>query len=184
MFEYIDVTFPWIANMLELGGDVLLLILAIAFLMWGLILERLVYLHFEYPKHSSHAFHVWRARDDHRSWCAQQFRNRLLLHLRWNLQRNVSLINIFIKLCPLLGLLGTVVGMLEVFDAMAATGNNSPKSTASGVSKSTVSTMAGMVVAISGLLISVLLERKIKYEEELASKTLTFDETFDATKAG
>jgi hypothetical protein len=63
-----------------------------------------------------------------------------------------SLINTLIKVCPLLGLLGTVVGMLEVFDALAATGSNNPRSMAAGVSKATVSTLAGMVVAIVGLL--------------------------------
>ncbi|CAN0602343.1 unnamed protein product, partial [Ectocarpus sp. 12 AP-2014] len=42
--------------------------------------------------------------------------------------------------------------MLEVFDALAATGSNNPRSMAAGVSKATVSTLAGMVVAIVGLL--------------------------------
>ena len=73
----------------------------------------------------------------------------------------MDLTRTLIKLCPLLGLLGTVLGMLEVFDAVAATGTNNPRSTASGVSKATVTTMAGMVVAITGLLVTSLVNRRI-----------------------
>jgi biopolymer transport protein ExbD len=50
--------------------------------------------------------------------------------------------------------------MLEVFDALAATGSNNPRSMAAGVSKATVSTLAGMVVAIVGLLALSLSERR------------------------
>ena len=78
---------------------------------------------------------------------------------------NFSLISTLIKVCPLLGLLGTVLGMLEVFDALAATGSNNPRSMAAGVSKATVSTLAGMVVAIGGLLANTLVERRARSEK-------------------
>ena len=61
----------------------------------------------------------------------------------------------------MLVLLGTVMGMLEIFDALAVTGNNSARTTAGGVSKATISTMAGMVAAISGLMISNYLLKKV-----------------------
>jgi biopolymer transport protein ExbB len=92
---------------------------------------------------------------DHRSWFAEKYRNELVGRIGRQLMQNFSLIGTLIKICPLLGLLGTVVGMLEVFDALAATGSNNPRSMAAGVSKATVSTLAGMVVAIVGLLAAV-----------------------------
>ena len=49
------------------------------------------------------------------------------------------------------GLLGTVTGMIEVFDVMAITGSGNARSMASGVSKATIPTMAGMVGALSGV---------------------------------
>ena len=52
-------------------------------------------------------------------------------------------------LCPLLGLLGTVTGMIEVFNVMAVTGGGDAKSMAGGVERSTIPTMAGMVSALS-----------------------------------
>ena len=56
-----------------------------------------------------------------------------------------------VALCPMLGLLGTVTGMIEVFDVMAAGGGNT-RGMAAGVSKATLPTMAGMVAAPLGLL--------------------------------
>ena len=86
--------------------------------------------------------------------------------LRSGLGSNYSLISTLIKICPLLGLLGTVMGMLEVFDALAATGANNPRSMAAGISKATVTTLAGMVVAIVALLANLFVERRASAEKE------------------
>ena len=63
----------------------------------------------------------------------------------------LGLIKALVALCPLLGLLGTVTGMIEVFDVMAISGSGNARAMAAGVSQATVSTMAGMVSALSGL---------------------------------
>lgn len=174
MFTWIDNLIPWLGSMTALGGDVFILILIMAALLWALVFERIFYLWFQFPRVADKAKALWEQRSDHSSWFAQHFRERLLCHIRWGLQRNVSLIRVLIALCPLLGLLGTVLGMLEVFDGMAATGNNNPRSTAAGVSKATVTTMAGMVVAISGLLVVILLDRRIQHEKNKIMQLLKF----------
>lgn len=160
MSALIDRLLPWLGDLLELGGPILGLILLIAFIMWWLLFERLTYLLRDYPRELAEAKDRWNARDDHRSWYAEQFRTELEGRLSSHLTKHFSLIGTLIKICPLLGLLGTVVGMLEVFDALAATGSNNPRSMAAGVSKATVSTLAGMVVAIVGLLAATLSERR------------------------
>ena len=151
---------PWLADLLELGGPILVLILVIALTIWALLFERLYFLYGVYPTERQRARHAWQARVERTSWYAQQHRGDLLMTLRVGLTGNYSLISTLIKVCPLLGLLGTVLGMLEVFDALAATGSNNPRSMAAGVSKATVSTLAGMVVAIIGLLGYTLAERR------------------------
>ena len=65
------------------------------------------------------------------------------------------MVKTLVALCPLLGLLGTVTGMIEVFDVMAIAGSGNARAMAAGVSKATIPTMAGMVAAISGLYFSV-----------------------------
>ena len=58
---------------------------------------------------------------------------------------------------PLFGLLGTVTGMIEVFQVMAFNGGGDARAMAGGVSKATLPTMAGMVVALSGVFATIYL---------------------------
>ena len=78
-----------------------------------------------------------------------------------------------IALCPMLGLLGTVTGMIEVFDVMAFGGGGNTRAMASGVSKATIPTMAGMVAAISGMILIVQIERFAENETERLADQLT-----------
>jgi biopolymer transport protein ExbB len=160
MSHFIDLYLPWLGDLLELGGPILGMILFIAFLMWWLLFERAHYIIRDFPRELAEAQVLWNERQDHRSWFAEKRRTEILGYLSRQLTQNFSLIGTLIKVCPLLGLLGTVLGMLEVFDALAATGSNNPRSMAAGVSKATVSTLAGMVVAIVGLLATSLSERR------------------------
>ena len=71
----------------------------------------------------------------------------------------LALLKALVVLCPLLGLLGTVTGMIQVFDVVAMTGTGNARALASGISRATVPTMAGMVVAIPGLYFSFQLQQ-------------------------
>ena len=164
MLTAIDNLFPWFGDLLELGGDILLAIIIMALLIWTLMFERLGYLRWVYPGQRAIALGLWQERPDRGEWYSRHLRNLLVARLDRSLKRNTGLVRTLIKLCPLLGLLGTVLGMLEVFDAVAATGTNNPRATASGVSKATVTTMAGMVVAIAGMLANGLVNRRLAAE--------------------
>ncbi len=165
MSRFLDTWLPWLADLLELGGPIVGLILLIAATIWALLLERVYHLQLVYPRQLSEAKESWRRRRDRTTWFAQQHRGDLIATLGGGLATRYPLISTLIKICPLLGLLGTVLGMLEVFDALAATGSNNPRSMAAGVSKATVSTLAGMVVAIVGLLAYTLVERRATHEK-------------------
>ncbi len=164
MLTAIDNLFPWFGDMTDLGGDILLAIIFMALLIGTFVVERLGYLYLVYPRQRGKALDLWLYRGQHSDWFDHHYRQLLITRLRRNLKRNMDLTRTLIKLCPLLGLLGTVLGMLEVFDAVAATGSNNPRSTASGVSKATVTTMAGMVVAIAGLLAISMVSRRLDAE--------------------
>jgi biopolymer transport protein ExbB len=62
-----------------------------------------------------------------------------------------GVIRALVAVTPLLGLLGTVTGMVEVFDVMAVTGSSNARLMAAGISKATIPTMAGLVASLSGL---------------------------------
>ena len=85
------------------------------------------------------------------------------------------LIDTLVALCPLLGLLGTVTGMIEVFNVMAVTGGGDAKSMAGGVEKATIPTMAGMVAALSGLFANTYIQRIANREQILLEDQLTSD---------
>ena len=73
------------------------------------------------------------------------------------ISKNLSIIQTCVMLAPLFGLLGTVTGMIEVFQVMAFNGGGDARAMAGGVSKATLPTMAGMVVALSGVFASIYL---------------------------
>ncbi|MBL4596020.1 MAG: MotA/TolQ/ExbB proton channel family protein [Robiginitomaculum sp.] len=145
---------------LEMGGDVLLIIMFATFFMWAFILERLAYYQFAHGKVAQRAFNIWGAREDHKSWTAHMVREQLISEVRQKTEQNMSLVKTLVAIAPLLGLLGTVTGMIEVFDVMAATGSSNVRAMSAGVSKATIPTMAGMVAALSGLIFTNRLERR------------------------
>ena len=176
MIATLDNLFPWFGDMLQLGGDILLLIIVIAALMWACIFERLVYFFWVLPAKQRQVKSFWEAHRNNTSWYVNNLRQLLVSRLSRDMNRNLEFIRTLVKVCPLLGLLGTVMGMLEIFDALAITGNNSARTTAGGVSKATVSTMAGMVVAISGLMISNYLIDKAADRKLALQESLTLDD--------
>ncbi len=157
----------------ERGGDVLLLIAAVTFLMWTLMLERLWYFKVIQPREAKRVEDIWRARSDHESWFADQVRRLLVSEVRSELHHSVRAIKTLVAICPMLGLLGTVTGMIEVFDVMAISGSGNARAMASGVSKATIPTMAGMVAALSGMILSVQIERFANHETERVADHLT-----------
>jgi protein TonB len=78
----------------------------------------------------------------------------------------IQMIRTLARLCPLFGLLGTVSGMIVIFDVMAATGSSSPKAMAAGVALATLPTMAGMVGALSGVFPAAILGRLAQDQQE------------------
>ncbi len=160
---------------MELGGPVLTLIALVIFLMWVLIVERLLFSKLRYPKLQNNVLNIWNQRKEKKSWYAHQIREQLISVASLELQNNLLLIKALVALCPLLGLLGTVTGMVEVFEVMAISGSGNIRSMAAGVSKATVPTMAGMVAALSGVFMSVYLQRQASIKREVLSEKMTLD---------
>jgi len=64
------------------------------------------------------------------------------------LEKNLSWIALFIALAPMLGFMGTVIGMIAAFDAIKAAGDISPSLVAGGISQALITTVFGLIVAI------------------------------------
>jgi biopolymer transport protein ExbB len=155
-----------IRDFMELGGDVLWAIMFVLFLMWTFILERLWYFYRVHPARKRAIIEAWEARLDTTSWYAKRIKDGLVSQASLDLKRNIGLIKALIAICPLLGLLGTVTGMITVFDVMTFSGGGNARAMAGGVSMATVPTMAGMVAALSGVYFGTWLEHKAQVETE------------------
>ena len=160
-------------DFLQTGGTVLVTIVLVTFLMWMLLLERFWYVWQGHPILVSRVIKQWDDREETTSWYAHQIRRSLVSQVSVELNRGLPMIASLVALCPLLGLLGTVTGMIEVFDVMALSGSGNPRAMASGVAKATVPTMAGMVAALSGLIFSTQLQNKAKTETEALADRLS-----------
>ena len=160
---------------LETGGGVLNFIGIITVVMWTLMLERFYYFYRVFPKVADNVQSEWQQRTDHSSWGAHQIRRLKVSELRMQLEDGLAYIRVLVALCPLLGLLGTVTGMIEVFDVMAIAGSGNAKAMAGGVSKATIPTMAGMVAALSGLILSARLENFAADEGERLADRLEIE---------
>lgn len=79
-----------------------------------------------------------------------------------NLERYLGTLAMIISITPLLGLLGTVIGMIEVFAAIVAEGVGNPSVLAGGISKALITTAAGLSVAIPALVFHRYLSGKVE----------------------
>ncbi|TQV77635.1 MotA/TolQ/ExbB proton channel family protein [Exilibacterium tricleocarpae] len=157
------------------GGEVLILIAILTFVMWTLIFERIWYFRGPLHRDVQAALDTWEARPERKSWNAHQIREALISRVSEKVNNNLDLIATMVSLAPLFGLLGTVWGMIEVFNILAVTGGGDAKSMASGVSKATIPTMAGMVAALSGVFGNTLVTRVAERENQLLADHLTMD---------
>ena len=153
-------TIRGVRDFLELGGNVLVIIMLSTLMLWGLIYERYSFFRGEFKQLKQQRLDEWRARSEHKSWNAHRIREMIISDAKQKAMAKLSYIKVLVALAPFLGLLGTVTGMIEVFDVMAITGSGNSRAMAAGISKATLPTMAGMVVALSGLFFTSSLERK------------------------
>ncbi len=85
-----------------------------------------------------------------------------MLETRPQLEKLVPFLALAAAAAPLLGLLGTVTGMINTFNMITVFGTGDPKTLAGGISEALITTEFGLVVAIPALLLHAILSRKIK----------------------
>jgi biopolymer transport protein ExbB len=156
------------------GGPYVTWIFLCGVLLWTLVLERVWYFTRVLPSQSRAAIATWRQRTDHLSWCARQIRQATISRVNQEMNANLHLMRVLVPLAPLLGLIGTVSGMLEVFDSMALRGSADARTMASGVSQAMICTVTGLAVSITGLYPSYYFQSRVKRETELLGDHLEY----------
>ncbi len=164
-----------IQDFLEAGGPVLIAIAVVIFMMWAMSVERFVYFKWVLPEQEKAVIDLWNQRPERASWQAHQIRRALIAGVALNARLYLPTIKTLVTVCPLFGLMGTVTGMIAVFDVMAFAGMGNPRLMASGVSQATIPTLAGMVGALSGIFVILWLESTVKQRVELLADHLSLE---------
>ena len=97
-----------------------------------------------------------------------------LMVMRERLLRRLSMVNITAGVAPLLGLLGTVTGMIHTFSVVTATGTSEPQQLAEGISQALLTTQFGLAIAIPAFLAHALLTRGARRILASAEQTVLF----------
>jgi biopolymer transport protein ExbB len=167
---------PYVAvtDLFEGGGTFVVWIFLTCLVLWTLVVERYLYFTRVLPREATEALARWKARTDRQSWTARQIRDAMISRFRARMTANLRVMKVLVPLSPLLGLIGTVSGMLEVFDSMALRGSADARTMASGVSHAMICTMTGLAVSITGLYPVFYFESRARREAELLADAFEF----------
>lgn len=163
-----------VTDLVEEGGPFVFWIFLCGFVMWTLVIERYWYFSRVLPRESRAALQLWKERADRQSWCARQIRSAMISRINTGMTANLVLLRVLVPLSPLLGLVGTVSGMLEVFDSMALSGSADARAMASGVSHAMICTLTGLAVSITGLYPVYYFQSRTRMETELLADRLVY----------
>lgn len=85
------------------------------------------------------------------------------IEVKYALERNLTMLGTIATISPLLGLLGTVVGMITAFTGLTETTGANPDLLASGISQALITTAFGLFIAVPGLVLHKYFEQKVNY---------------------
>ncbi len=157
----------------EKGGPVFIGVFFLSMFLWLLIIERYWFIYIAYPKHLEKITQQWQRRNDRSSWYALKIRDGLLTELSILLKHNLIPIKALTAVLPLLGLLGTVTGMIAIFEVLNVFGNGNARGMADGISRALLPTTAGLVTSIIGIYFSADLNRRANAKRDNARDLLT-----------
>ena len=174
LFSWLISPYTAVHDLVAAGGPAVFWIFVASLTMWTIVIERYWYFTRTLPVSAQEMIAKWQARKDHQTWAARQIRQAMISRLTAEMGANMQILRVLVPLCPLLGLLGTVTGMLEVFDAMAAKGSADARTMASGVSQAMVCTMMGLAVSITGLYPVFYFTSRARVETELLADKFAY----------
>ena len=166
------------------GGPVMLPLVVVSFLMWVLIIHRAIFFRKLYRHNMSRKMAAELVRKNKFpdpcqftgaiAMLVTDFLNRrsqlpeldshildeTVMSLTGKLDKHLAMINVLAGIAPLLGLLGTVTGMVTTFDIISYYGTGNARAMAGGISEALITTQTGLLVAIPGLYMSNFLKRR------------------------
>jgi biopolymer transport protein ExbB len=166
-----------LAELFDRGGPVLYILFIVTLFIWFIIFSKYLSTSYNNKNWIKNNFDIFSNGVNINSSNIHLFEESFLIHIKRVSTQKLKMLDGLIGLCPMLGLLGTVYGMIEVFEVLAVLGTGNPRAMSTGVAKATIPTMAGMTIALSGLFFKFDLANRVeRYQEEarvFLKKTIT-----------
>lgn len=109
----------------------------------------------------------------HRKFSMTKAMEVAAIHEVVKMRRGMGILDTMITVAPLLGILGTVVGIIVSFDMLAANGINNPQAVTGGIAQALITTAAGLCIAISAVIpfnyFNVKVEQAVQSMEQYAT---------------
>ena len=135
------------------GGPVLYVLFGLTLIIFALLIDKYIYI-FIFIKSSDwtrQKVDNFLSENPPESTKYNFVESTLISNVKRKTSSNIKILDGLIGMCPMIGLLGTVYGMIEVFEVLSFMGTGNPRAMSSGVAKATIPTMAGMVITLFGL---------------------------------
>lgn len=150
------------------GGTVVLtLIFILAATLWGLIIERYWYFLFVHPDVIENALRIWKRRAGGPLFVARRARHHLLMDVGARMSRFVTLIRSLLSVILLLGLVGSVGGLIQVLGAMTLEGSAGTNALSHAIAAAAIPIVTALAVALTGIAFSVELTQRVTRESRL-----------------
>ena len=133
------------------GGPVLYLLFLLSGLIFYLLVDKYVFIFFKSKNFLISSVYDFSNEYSPSNTDYRFIQNTLISSVKREANKNIKILDGFIGMCPMIGLLGTVYGMIEVFEVLSFLGTGNPRAMSSGVAKATIPTMASMVITLFGL---------------------------------
>lgn len=187
MPQFLGENLELMTDLIRAGGVVMVPLVILSLVMWLLILERAFFFRRLYKKNMNSSTALSLVRENalpdpkiyrgavsllvtefiqNRSGSAPLDRHLLdaaVARINRRMTRSLAVIGVLAAMAPLMGLLGTVTGMITTFDVLAIFGTGNAKAMAGGISESLITTQTGLIVAIPGLYMKGFLDRRAEH---------------------
>ncbi len=158
------------------GGWIIAVILGLSSIMWILILDRYVFLFRSAQRLSEQALTQWQQQHSNQTLVNRRLRDGLTRAFHDRLSATLPTIQVITAILPLLGLLGTVTGMIKTFEVMTVFGTGNVRGMAEGISQALITTMAGLFTALSGMYFASNLHERIENATDKFAESLCLDQ--------
>lgn len=133
------------------GGPVLFILFFISFLIFFIFVNKYLFIYFDKSDWFTNKLDNFIQNNPPEIFSLKQVQKTYISELKRASNSNIKMLDGLIGMCPMIGLLGTVYGMIEVFEVLSFLGTGNPRAMSSGVAKATIPTMASMVITIFSL---------------------------------